>query len=630
MHPKWLRFAQFPTACILAIFVILTTGSGRAQEPSPPYDPEQIPVPERLPIAALGADVYANNCAPCHGVSGDGDGPAGVGAAMDPTVFSDPQAIWDRSPAELFYITKFGRIENLMPPWQNSLNDEQIWQAVYYAWNLHAGEPEISAGAELYAQSCAACHGKSGQGDGPDASAEMPDFSAQSTMIFFSQAELAQRWQNAHPDQDADWSASQRQEMLEHIRTFTYQPVWAPLLLSGPGLIAGTLFQGTAGGPPLPQLDVVLNIYQQANLLTTRSATVDADGGFRFEDLPLDIGYYYLVETEYGGIRYTSPILAFSGPDFTEDRTGPDRIETSLPVYETTTDNSGLHINRANWIIEHEPGFLLIGQVFTFGNRSDRTYLGARTDGVDLPVTLALTLPAGAQGVTLQDGEIGGDYRQLGQTLFDTRPVPPGDGSRQVFVRFRIPFDANSAETTFPVVYEIAQLNLLVADLPALEVDISLADDAGAATGRDTIQGVLFRRWSAPVSADTPVRIALRGLIAAGGRDPRPGGETQLNRELPVATSPLDARIPLAFGGVVGLVLLAAVTLFVRREGSRSAPTLEDWTTRRQDLIAQIARLDDLHALGELDERAWRQQRAQRKAELLAIARTEQETESNR
>jgi hypothetical protein len=73
--------------------------------------------------------------------------------------------------------------------------------------------------------------------------------------------------------------------------------------------------------------------------------------------------------------------------------------------------------------------------------------------------------------------------------------------------------------------------------------------------------------------------------------------------------------------------LLTSVILFVRRERSRGAATVKDLTARRQELIAQIARLDDLHALGELDERAWRRQRARRKDELLAIAQAEQRTE---
>ena len=144
-------------------------------------------------------------------------------------------------------------------------------------------------------------------------------------MIFISQAELELRWQGAHPAQGEDWPTGQRQATLQYIRTFSYQPVWASLLQNGPGVIEGQLLQGTAGGPALPQADVTLNIYQQTELLATRAATVDADGGFRFEALPLDVGYYFLVETDYGGIRYTSPILAFSGPDFSEFRVGPNQ-----------------------------------------------------------------------------------------------------------------------------------------------------------------------------------------------------------------------------------------------------------------------------------------------------------------
>ena len=614
----------------MALLVTLTSGSALAQEPSPPYDPQQVSVPERLPLAALGAEVYAQNCAPCHGISGAGDGPAGAGAAMQPTAFSDPGAAWERSPAEHFFVTKFGRIENLMPPWRNSLVDEQIWQAVYYAWNLHVTEPEIAAGAALYAQSCAACHGQNGRGDGPGAVERMPDFSAQASMVFLSQADLAQRWQNAHPDAGAAWADEERRAALEYIRTFTYQPRWAPLSLTGPGAITGRLLQGTADGPPPPQTEVLLNIYQQTDLLSTRAAAVDAEGNFRFEDLPVDAGYYYLVETEHRDFRYTSPILAFSGPDFTEGRVAPDRIATSFSVYETTTDASGLLVSRANWIVEHEPGSLLVGQVYSFANRSDRTFVGTPVDGIDSPVTLALPLPPNAVDVDFQDGAVGEVYRRQGDVIYDTRPVPPGEQSRQVFVRYHLPYAGNSAAVSFPVLYEIELLNLLVADLPNLEVDVSLGGSSGASTGQDTIQGVLFRRWSAPLPADGPVEVALGGLIAAGGRDPRPGGETQLNRALPVAQPPLDPRIPIGFGGVAATVLLAASILLFRRARTRSAPTAEQLAARRLALIEEIAKLDDLRSLNELDERAWQRRRAHLKQELLDVAQAAQEMEPPR
>ena len=627
MHVNWLRYAQILATCIVALLVTLTTPTALAQEPSPPYDLQQVPVPERPPAAILGAELYAQNCAPCHGISGAGDGPAGAGAAMEPTVFSDPNSAWERSPAELFFVTKFGRIENLMPPWRNSLVDEQIWQAVYYAWNLHLTEPEIAAGAALYAQSCAACHGENGRGDGPDAAEPMPDFTSQASMIFLSPADLARRWQEAHPGAGAAWSDDERRAALEYIRTFTYQPQWAPLSVSGPGQIAGQLLQGTADGPPPPQREIKLNIYQQAELLSTRTAAVDDEGNFRFEDLPVDAGYYFLVETEYLDIRYTSPILAFSGPDFTEDRVAPDRISTSLSVYETTTGAAGLHVSRANWIIEHEPGSLLIGQVYSFANRGDRTFVGMPVDGIDSPVTLALPLPPNAINVDFQDGAVGEAYRRKGDIIYDTRPVPPGEATRQVFARYHLPYTGNSAAIIFPVIYDIGLLNLLVADLPDFEVEVSFAGNSAASSGQDTIQGVLFRRWSAPLPAGAPVQVELAGLIASGGRDPRPGGETQLDRALPVAQPPLDPLIPIGFGSIAAIVLLAASVLLIRRARLEGAPTVDLLAARRLALIEEIARLDDLRSLNELDERAWQRRRAELKRELLDVAQAAQDME---
>lgn len=101
-----------------------------------------------------------------------------------------------------------------------------------------------------------------------------------------------------------------------------------------------------------------------------------------------------------------------------------------------------------------------------------------------------------------------------------------------------------------------------------------------------------------------------------------------MDREMPVAAPALDARIPLAFGSVVGLTLLAALVATVQRERSRRAPTAEQLAARREELIAQVARLDDLHALGELDERAWQRKRARLKEEALDIAQAGQETGS--
>ena len=124
---------------------------------------------------------------------------------------------------------------------------------------------------------------------------------------------------------------------------------------------------------------------------------------------------------------------------------------------------------------------------------------------------MALPLPPNAQDIELQDGEIGGVYRLSGEIVYDTRPVPPGESSRQIFVRYRLPFDSDSAEMTFPVPYEIGHLNLLVADLPGLAVDVSLADDERATSSQETIQGSCSAA-GAPPSPRTP----MYGWLCAG------------------------------------------------------------------------------------------------------------------
>lgn len=58
-----------------------------------------------------------------------------------------------------------------------SYSDEQLWDAIVFAWKSSAGEDAIARGQKLFARDCAACHGESGKGDGP-AGRNLPGLSA--------------------------------------------------------------------------------------------------------------------------------------------------------------------------------------------------------------------------------------------------------------------------------------------------------------------------------------------------------------------------------------------------------------------------------------------------------------------
>lgn len=80
---------------------------------------------------AAGATIYAKNCAVCHGETGEGDGPGGVGLAVTPAnLHADHvQVLTDGG---LFYIVTHGRAETAMPAWEHVLSDEQRWQVVNF------------------------------------------------------------------------------------------------------------------------------------------------------------------------------------------------------------------------------------------------------------------------------------------------------------------------------------------------------------------------------------------------------------------------------------------------------------------------------------------------------------------
>jgi mono/diheme cytochrome c family protein len=611
------------TASLLAMLILVigfTLAFGQEALPTaPPFNLLDVPVPDQAPMAMMGEGLFQENCAPCHGAQGGGDGPATAEMPVVPTAFADPAAVWELSPAEFFHVTKFGRLEQMMPPWQNRMSDDEIWQAVYYAWDLHTSEAEVSAGEAIYAADCAACHGAEGRGDGPDASGDLLDFSDLSLMTALSQADLSQNWFSFHPEVGADLSEENQRAVLSYIRTFSYAPSWASLLGSGPGTIQGAIEQQTPGGEPFPGGAVSLEVYAHMTPLDTVETTASEDGTFSFTNLPVDPSIFYLVVTQYKGVRYSTPVLRFGQADNASE--SPNTLNASVPIYETGDDASGVSISRMSWIVEHEPGALLIGQVIYFGNSSDRTFTGRTVEGADVPVTLALPLPDGAQEIGLQDGTIGGAYRQVGNVVYDTRAVPPGEGTRQIFVRYRLPYEGTSATVVQPVDYPMGGMELWVASLPNLTVEPSAAQGEIQFGGEQDIQGMPYQQWTSEALPAQNLSLQFSGLIAAGEQDPRmllnPDGSTAAVEGMAV-TPALDPTIPLVMGGVV-LLLLAGVVFWRWRSGMAQPDEQLSPEDRREWLIQEVAHLDDQHALGELDDDSWQTQRAALKRELYAL-----------
>jgi mono/diheme cytochrome c family protein len=581
----------------------------QAQTPSPTFSLEQVTPPNAPPAAAFGSGSFEQNCAPCHGASGLGDGPTAVSLPYSPTAFADPNAVWSLSPAEMFHTTKFGRIERLMPPWQNQLSDAEIWQTVMYAWSLHTGAAFVAGGQTLYAQNCAACHGDAGAGDGPEAQGDLPDFGDPAYAIARSQEDWLAGWQQAHPEIGEDWSVEEQRQVLEYIRTFSYVPAWESGYRPGPGVIRGTITHGTAGEVVPPGLVVTLDAYAHFTPAESFTTTVDATGRFEFSNLAVAENFSYLASVEYGGVRYSSA-LAMLTNDVSE-------AEAAITIYATTDEPTNIRIDRTDWIIDDQPGALLVVQLYFFGSGGDRTFTGAPVDGESISATVGIHLPARAEQVTFEGGALGERFRQVGDLYYDTAPLIPGAGTKQVVVRYLLPYEGTSITFDQRFLYANIQTTLLVAELPQLEVTVT-PREAAAWQPVDTqeFQGRTYRIFRSDELAATEVSVELSGLLDANVVDPRNVAGT-------AATSTATFAPWMAWSvGALSLLMITGGVWWAWRSGRvQLSDRPADLRQEMDELARRIAQLDDRHALGQLNAESWQQQRGQLKTRLFEMAR---------
>ncbi len=160
-----------------------------------------------IPDAIKGKQVFEQNCAVCHGVSGDGKGPMAptlvapdkdvltaflglFGVELHRPHLSDrPFSFSNRdienvvTPAILYETVTLGRAHLAMPAFgpeasfgankAQTLTNAERWDANVYELMFRTTPEELSAAKALYTEQCAVCHGVSGDGKGGARSAEM-------------------------------------------------------------------------------------------------------------------------------------------------------------------------------------------------------------------------------------------------------------------------------------------------------------------------------------------------------------------------------------------------------------------------------------------------------------------------
>ncbi|WP_260957237.1 cytochrome c/FTR1 family iron permease [Pseudomonas citri] len=111
------------------------------------YEVSQAPV--ITPDPARGVPLYAQNCSVCHGATGAGDGPAGVGLEPPPANLRDGQRV-DRLSLYGIYSTLGMGIEGTdMPAFADQLDDRQRWDLATYIASFSA-DPAAAKSEQVF------------------------------------------------------------------------------------------------------------------------------------------------------------------------------------------------------------------------------------------------------------------------------------------------------------------------------------------------------------------------------------------------------------------------------------------------------------------------------------------------
>jgi cytochrome c oxidase cbb3-type subunit 2 len=169
----------------------------------PPHRPvAMLVVPETASVLARGEAVYRRRCLGCHGVRGDGNGPAATFLVPRPRDFTAGVFKFKTTPSgslptddDLYQTISRGLRWTAMPAW-DALPAQDRRAVIAYIktfsrrWKQEAPEPAVTVGspppptaerlargAEVYRRAmCWECHGAGGRGDGPAAAQLRDDF----------------------------------------------------------------------------------------------------------------------------------------------------------------------------------------------------------------------------------------------------------------------------------------------------------------------------------------------------------------------------------------------------------------------------------------------------------------------
>ena len=519
-----------------------------------------------------GAAIFAERCVECHGIGGDGRGNlAAAGSVKRPLDMTNRSLVAAKSPLEWFEIITTGRIEDLMPPWENALSERERWDVALYSYTLAYDDALLASGERVWREGCGEC----------ELPAVIPpvysdiDYGAKLNRELFRSALT-----------DAEAEAAAAYARIASLSAVDAAEVDAERLSAG--ALNGRVLPGTAGSL-LPQQTLLRLRYGNNEVgFSFAETTADAEGNFQFNEIPLTGEFEYVIGAVYGERIFSRRVFP-----------GEDPAPT-IRVYDATHDPLVVSVARIDIFIEpvtlQDLGAgLYISQILTYRNSSDRVYTSGRGFDDGRQASLLIQFPLGARFLSGADN---GRYvvvegiERLPDSTIDTQPVLPGE-AHQVIHEYWLPYaGAATFEQTFNNLIDAA----VTVTLPER---LLLDSDWLRLTQEESAEGYKTYGADVKLERDPALRFGISGVPTA----------TSSDDGLVVTSEALPA---LLLGAVaVGGGLLGGVGL-LRRRMDVSGSEIER-------LVGELARLEEAHDQGQINHDLYHHRRRELKAKLAQL-----------
>ncbi len=569
-------------AVILAVASVAVAPAGAVA----PRQPASAPTPAAVPNATAGQVIYRQRCANCHGPLGRGRGELADRLPAAPRSFADPAYVRRLVPADAYLAVTEGRPEVAMPPFGDSLEDAQRWDAVYAALSFTYSPERLVRGRSEWQLLCAQCHEPR---EGPAAEVGWQAARSGSDIFEAVKTGAAEHGELAAVPDSELWRA------VDYVRSWGFRPLEFESLATDGQMVGRVVVKGE-GEVPVDGQGVRILAFAGGLPGESVTATTGATGVFTATDLLVGPDVIFGLTTQYGGVDYTTVLT---------DGLAGGPIE--LPVYETALDVP-MWAEYSSVLVSPDPraGVLRVLELWSIVNDGNRTKV-AHGDAA----TLVFPLPAGARDVAFADPRQQSTAAFEGEVLTTKAPVIPG--ATEVDLEYAVPYTATESIIARRFTLPTRSWRLAVAgEGVTLEVE-GLSQDVTPGPGGDATAARLEAR-------DLE---AGREIVVRASNLPEPAlGESPGVLATPRLVSWLRPRRvgALAAGLAVFGTLVAMLFPWFGAAGAAER-RVRRLAAERRVIVAALVSLEAMHRSGAIDAAAYSRRRARLVERGLRISR---------